>query len=262
MELCSQNVVCPTFRLTSVQRPSCRTSSVVFPQTSEGGDVYWFSRAATRIPRAAAPCASSSNFTQVVGRILSSLKYLIITPCPPSLSGPVIISERSSDWSVVRRMGTQVFPAANGLLHMCTHSTDEDQPMVSAHMNHTPHCGETHLVLLSYSAYVDIFLICYQQQVMSSPWWLNLLLQKNIVALRRSAVVVLLGADKTISSSFRWYFAVISMSGVFAVTFSVIFAYVADITQEHERSTAYGLVRRWLTTKLIIPALKMCKGFL
>eukprot|EP00061_Rhincodon_typus_P017340 g45992.t1 len=38
-----------------------------------------------------------------------------------------------------------------------------------------------------------------------------------------------------------WYFAVISMSGVFAVTFSVIFAYVADITQEHERSTAYGL---------------------
>lgn len=45
---------------------------------------------------------------------------------------------------------------------------------------------------------------------------------------------------------FRWYFAVISMSGVFAVTFSVIFAYVADITQEHERSTAYGLVRKWL----------------
>lgn len=42
---------------------------------------------------------------------------------------------------------------------------------------------------------------------------------------------------------FRWYFAVISVSGVFAVTFSVIFAYVADITQEHERSTAYGLVR-------------------
>lgn len=40
----------------------------------------------------------------------------------------------------------------------------------------------------------------------------------------------------------RWYFAVISVSGVFAVTFSVIFAYVADITQEHERSTAYGLV--------------------
>ncbi|XP_052587335.1 hippocampus abundant transcript 1 protein isoform X2 [Peromyscus californicus insignis] len=38
-----------------------------------------------------------------------------------------------------------------------------------------------------------------------------------------------------------WYFAVISVSGVFAVTFSVVFAYVADITQEHERSMAYGL---------------------
>lgn len=34
-----------------------------------------------------------------------------------------------------------------------------------------------------------------------------------------------------------------SVSGLFSVTFSVIFAYVADITEEHERSTAYGLVR-------------------
>lgn len=152
MELCSQDVICPTFRLTCVQRPSFRTRSVVYPQTSEGGSVHWFSRAATHIPRVAAPCALSSNFTQVVGQILSSLKYLIITPCPPplplclstSLSGPVIISERSSDWSVVRRMGTQVFPAANGLLHMCTHSTDEDQPMVSAHMkSHSSLWGDT-----------------------------------------------------------------------------------------------------------------------
>ncbi|XP_012507277.1 PREDICTED: hippocampus abundant transcript-like protein 1 isoform X2 [Propithecus coquereli] len=37
-----------------------------------------------------------------------------------------------------------------------------------------------------------------------------------------------------------WYFAMISVSGVFSVTFSVIFAYVADVTQEHARSTAYG----------------------
>ena len=42
---------------------------------------------------------------------------------------------------------------------------------------------------------------------------------------------------------YRWYFALISVSGVFAVTFSVIFAYVADITDEQERSTAYGLVK-------------------
>ncbi|KAG2463461.1 MF14A protein, partial [Polypterus senegalus] len=49
----------------------------------------------------------------------------------------------------------------------------------------------------------------------------------------------------------RWYFAVISMSGVFAVTFSVIFAYVADITQEHERSTAYGLVSATFAASLV-----------
>ena len=39
-----------------------------------------------------------------------------------------------------------------------------------------------------------------------------------------------------------WYFAMISISGVFAVTFSVVFAYVADVTEESERSAAYGLV--------------------
>ncbi|XP_063003336.1 hippocampus abundant transcript 1 protein-like isoform X2 [Elgaria multicarinata webbii] len=48
-----------------------------------------------------------------------------------------------------------------------------------------------------------------------------------------------------------WYFAVISMSGVFAVTFSVIFAYVADITEEHERSTAYGLVSATFAASLV-----------
>ncbi|XP_044108338.1 hippocampus abundant transcript-like protein 2 [Neovison vison] len=31
-----------------------------------------------------------------------------------------------------------------------------------------------------------------------------------------------------------WYLAMISVSGVFFVTFSVIFTYVADVTQEHE----------------------------
>uniref|UniRef100_A0AAY4BI84 Hippocampus abundant transcript 1 protein n=1 Tax=Denticeps clupeoides TaxID=299321 RepID=A0AAY4BI84_9TELE len=48
-----------------------------------------------------------------------------------------------------------------------------------------------------------------------------------------------------------WYFAVISVSGVFAVTFSVIFAYVADITQEHERSMAYGLVSATFAASLV-----------
>ena len=34
----------------------------------------------------------------------------------------------------------------------------------------------------------------------------------------------------------------ISISGVFAVTFSIVFAYVADVTLEEDRSAAYGLV--------------------
>uniref|UniRef100_A0A671T344 Hippocampus abundant transcript 1 protein n=1 Tax=Sinocyclocheilus anshuiensis TaxID=1608454 RepID=A0A671T344_9TELE len=49
-----------------------------------------------------------------------------------------------------------------------------------------------------------------------------------------------------------WYFAVISVSGVFAVTFSVIFAYVADITQEHERIMAYGMVSATFAASLVI----------
>ncbi|UYV81129.1 hypothetical protein LAZ67_20000122 [Cordylochernes scorpioides] len=45
-----------------------------------------------------------------------------------------------------------------------------------------------------------------------------------------------------------WYFAMISISGVFAVTFSVVFAYVADVTEESERSAAYGL--RWFQNQI------------
>ncbi|XP_027023153.2 hippocampus abundant transcript-like protein 1 [Tachysurus fulvidraco] len=48
-----------------------------------------------------------------------------------------------------------------------------------------------------------------------------------------------------------WYFALISVSGVFSVTFSVIFAYVADITEENERSTAYGLVSATFAASLV-----------
>ena len=40
----------------------------------------------------------------------------------------------------------------------------------------------------------------------------------------------------------------ISVSGMFAVTFSIAFAYVADCTEENERSTAYGLVRLFIST--------------
>ncbi|OQV18955.1 Hippocampus abundant transcript 1 protein [Hypsibius exemplaris] len=53
-----------------------------------------------------------------------------------------------------------------------------------------------------------------------------------------------------------WYFGLISMSGVFAVTFSVVFAYVADITDETERSSAYGLVSATFAASLVTsPAL-------
>uniref|UniRef100_A0A3Q0S862 Major facilitator superfamily domain containing 14B n=1 Tax=Amphilophus citrinellus TaxID=61819 RepID=A0A3Q0S862_AMPCI len=48
-----------------------------------------------------------------------------------------------------------------------------------------------------------------------------------------------------------WYFAMISMSGAFSVTFSVIFAYVADVTDERERSTAYGLVSATFAASLV-----------
>ncbi|XP_018497461.1 hippocampus abundant transcript 1 protein [Galendromus occidentalis] len=49
----------------------------------------------------------------------------------------------------------------------------------------------------------------------------------------------------------RWYFAMISLSGMFAVTFSVVFAYVADVTTEEERSSAYGLVSATFAASLV-----------
>uniref|UniRef100_A0A8C1PUF0 Major facilitator superfamily (MFS) profile domain-containing protein n=2 Tax=Cyprinus carpio TaxID=7962 RepID=A0A8C1PUF0_CYPCA len=48
-----------------------------------------------------------------------------------------------------------------------------------------------------------------------------------------------------------WYFAMISVSGTFSVTFSVIFAYIADITDVRERSTAYGLVSATFAASLV-----------
>ena len=40
----------------------------------------------------------------------------------------------------------------------------------------------------------------------------------------------------------RAYFVAVALSGIFAVTFSIVFAYVADCTNENERSCSYGLV--------------------
>lgn len=53
-----------------------------------------------------------------------------------------------------------------------------------------------------------------------------------------------------------WFFAMISISGVFAVTFSIVFAYVADVTSEADRSRAYGLVSATFAASMVIsPAL-------
>ena len=53
----------------------------------------------------------------------------------------------------------------------------------------------------------------------------------------------------------RWYFAITSLSGVMAVTFSIVFAYVADITSREERGTAYGLVNTWLMISFYLAVL-------
>jgi len=47
------------------------------------------------------------------------------------------------------------------------------------------------------------------------------------------------------------FFTLISLSGAFAVTFSIIFAYVADITDETNRSSAYGLVSATFAASLV-----------
>jgi len=53
-----------------------------------------------------------------------------------------------------------------------------------------------------------------------------------------------------------WYFAVFSLSGVFSVTFSVVFAYVADITDDNDRTAAYGMVTATFFASFIVsPAL-------
>uniref|UniRef100_H2YPS6 Major facilitator superfamily (MFS) profile domain-containing protein n=1 Tax=Ciona savignyi TaxID=51511 RepID=H2YPS6_CIOSA len=48
-----------------------------------------------------------------------------------------------------------------------------------------------------------------------------------------------------------WFFAMTSLSGMFAVTFSIVFAYVADITEEVNRATAYGLVSATFAASLV-----------
>ncbi|KAM7534792.1 hypothetical protein Aperf_G00000110095 [Anoplocephala perfoliata] len=59
-----------------------------------------------------------------------------------------------------------------------------------------------------------------------------------------------------IKLSHWWYFTLVSISGIFAVTFSVVLAFVSDITTEEHRGWAYGLVSATFAASLIIsPAL-------
>jgi len=48
-----------------------------------------------------------------------------------------------------------------------------------------------------------------------------------------------------------WYFAITSLSGIFSVTFSIVFAYVSDVTTAEERSAAYGLVSATFAASLV-----------
>ncbi|CAI4232739.1 unnamed protein product [Auanema sp. JU1783] len=53
-----------------------------------------------------------------------------------------------------------------------------------------------------------------------------------------------------------WYFSLFSISGLFSVTFSVVLAYVADITEKQDRSAAYGVVSATFAASLVTsPAL-------
>lgn len=40
-----------------------------------------------------------------------------------------------------------------------------------------------------------------------------------------------------------WHVMAVALSGAFAVTFSIVFAYVSDVTTEQDRSAAFGQVR-------------------
>ncbi|XP_001973506.3 hippocampus abundant transcript-like protein 1 [Drosophila erecta] len=53
-----------------------------------------------------------------------------------------------------------------------------------------------------------------------------------------------------------WFFVISSISGVLGVSFSVVFAYVADVTTKEERSRSYGLVSATFAASMVIaPAL-------
>lgn len=55
-------------------------------------------------------------------------------------TGTAVVYERPFNWCLVRCMGQKVFPAADSVLYLCPHPTDEDKPMVGV-------AGSGHTVL-------------------------------------------------------------------------------------------------------------------
>ena len=49
-----------------------------------------------------------------------------------------------------------------------------------------------------------------------------------------------------------WFFTLLSLSGIFSVTYTIVFAYVSDITDEAERNSAFGLVSATFAASLVI----------
>ncbi|XP_002026866.2 hippocampus abundant transcript 1 protein [Drosophila persimilis] len=53
-----------------------------------------------------------------------------------------------------------------------------------------------------------------------------------------------------------WFFVIASLSGVFGVTFSVVFAYITDVTTPEERSRSHGMLSATFAASLVVsPAL-------
>ncbi|EDQ85353.1 uncharacterized protein MONBRDRAFT_38869 [Monosiga brevicollis MX1] len=53
-----------------------------------------------------------------------------------------------------------------------------------------------------------------------------------------------------------WHVIAVAVSGAFAVTFSIVFAYVSDVTSDEERSAAFGQVSATFAASLVVsPAL-------
>lgn len=158
-------------------------------------------------------------------------------------SGSAFISQRPFDRCSVRHLGSQAISTADGHFYLCTNSTHEVQSMVSllcvfAWVNSLVHYLLTYLHV--YTMIVCISLCCLSEVV--------------YVFLYMVFCVCLCVWS-------RWYFALLSLSGIFSVTFSVVFAYVADVTTEEDRSAAYGLVCCCLWLGMLVVCKHWCSQF-